>query len=434
MIGRAGIGQDARSEQAHADGPSRHTRTPLHIVPEAISAGPFVIHGNPSRTGIGSGGDDRAIDRMDAADRRFMALAIALGRRNLGRVWPNPAVGCVIVRQGRILGRGWTAPGGRPHAETRALEQAGRAAAGATAYVSLEPCAHHGVTPPCAGALAAAGVARVVSAIEDPDRRVAGAGHAALREAGVAVEVGLMADEAAGAHRGFLLNRREGRPMVTLKLATTLDGRIATAAGESRWITGAQARRVVHAMRLGHDAVLVGGGTARADDPELTVRGMGDVAQPVRVVATAGLDLPEGARLFEALPRAPLWLCHGADAPEARRRDAEARGARLIEVGEGPGGLDPGALLAALGRAGLTRVLCEGGGRLAAALLGAGVVDEIVLFSAGLALGGDARAALGALGLARLAEAPRFTLIEARPVGGDLLQRWRRTSGPGGVI
>jgi len=360
------------------------------------------------------------------ADRRFMALAIALGRRNLGRVWPNPAVGCVIVREGRILGRGWTAPGGRPHAETRALAQAGPAAAGATAYVSLEPCAHHGETPPCAGELAAAGVARVVSAMEDPDPRVAGAGHAALRDARVTVEVGLLAGAASEVHLGFLTHRREGRPAVTLKLATTLDGRIATATGESRWITGPEARRAVHALRLSHDAVLIGGGTARADDPALTVRGMGEVAQPVRVVATRRLDLPEGGRLFADLPEVPLWLCHGPDASETRRRDADAKGARLIGVAEGPEGLDPAALMTALGDAGLTRILCEGGGHLAAALLAAGMVDELLLFSAGRALGSDGRPALGPLRLTRLAEAPRFTLVEARAVGDDLLQRWRR--------
>lgn len=361
------------------------------------------------------------------ADRRFMALALALGARGLGNVWPNPAVGCVLVAGGRIVGRGHTAPGGRPHAETQALAQAGAAARGATAYVSLEPCAHHGATPPCAEALVAAGVARVVSALEDPDPRVAGQGHAALRAAGVAVETGLMAEEARRAHRGFVLHRTAGRPMVTLKLALSLDGRIATAAGESRWITGPQARARVHGLRARHDAVLVGAGTARADDPRLDVRGFGTVAQPVRVVAARTLDLPEGGPLAEP-GRGPLWLLHGPgaeDTPQAGRW--RARGARLVAVAEGAGGqLDPRAMLAALAAEGITRVLCEGGGALAASLLAADLVDEAVSFTAGLALGAEGRPGIGALHLLALAEAPRLALIRVEAVGGDVMAHWER--------
>ncbi|MFN3293016.1 MAG: bifunctional diaminohydroxyphosphoribosylaminopyrimidine deaminase/5-amino-6-(5-phosphoribosylamino)uracil reductase RibD, partial [Gemmobacter sp.] len=209
-----------------------------------------------------------------------MAHALALARRGLGRVWPNPSVACVIVQGGRVVGRGVTAPGGRPHAEPQALAQAGAAARGATAYVTLEPCAHHGRTPPCAAALVAAGVARVVSALQDPDPRVSGGGHGMLRAAGIAVTTGVLAAEAAALQRGFLTRVTQGRPMVTLKLALSLDGRIATATGESRWITAAPARARVHLMRACHDAVLVAGGTARADDPELTVRGLGVAHQP----------------------------------------------------------------------------------------------------------------------------------------------------------
>ncbi|WP_268885655.1 bifunctional diaminohydroxyphosphoribosylaminopyrimidine deaminase/5-amino-6-(5-phosphoribosylamino)uracil reductase RibD [Frigidibacter oleivorans] len=360
------------------------------------------------------------------ADRRFMALAIALGRRGLGRVWPNPAVGCVVVADGRILGRGWTADGGRPHAEPQALAQAGAAARGATAYVSLEPCAHHGQTPPCAGALVAAGVARVVTALEDPDPRVAGRGHDILRAAGVAVTTGVLSAEAEAAQRGFLTRIRQGRPMVTLKLATSFDGRIATATGESRWITGPEARHLVHGMRARHDAVLVGAGTARADDPLLTVRGLGSQRQPVRIVAAARLDLPRG-RLLASLDQGPVWLLHGRAAPEAARAAWQQAGATLIEVPEGASdGLDPAAMLAALGARGLTRVFCEGGGRLAASLLQRGLVDEVTGFTAGLALGAAGRAALGPLDHPALADAPRFRLIETRVVGGDVLHHWVR--------
>lgn len=361
-------------------------------------------------------------------DARFMALALSLGARGLGRVWPNPAVGCVIVREGRIVGRGWTAPGGRPHAESQALARAGDAARGATAFVSLEPCSHHGQTPPCAEALVAAGVTRVVTALEDPDPRVAGRGHARLRAAGIEVLSGVLSDRAARAHRGFLLNRTEGRPALTLKLAASFDGRIATATGESRWITGPGARRMVHAMRAAHDAVMIGGGTARADDPRLTVRGLGAGHHPVRVVCSRRLDLPTDGRLAQSAAEVPLWLCHGPGLDPRRAADWAARGARLIEVATGAGAqLDPAGILAALGAAGLTRVFCEGGGSLAAAFLSAGLVDELVGFTAGLALGAEGRPALGALGLGALAEAPRFRLLEAREVSGDVMHRWERS-------
>ena len=360
-------------------------------------------------------------------DRRFMALAIALGERGLGRVWPNPAVGCVIVQAGRIVGRGWTQPGGRPHAETEALRQAGPAARGATGYVSLEPCAHQGRTPPCVSALVAAGVARVVTPMEDPDPRVAGLGHKLLEENGISVTTGVLATEARSANAGFLSRVERGRPWLTLKLALTLDGRIATATGESRWITGPEARRRVHAMRLSHDAVLVGGGTARADDPALTVRGLGTVPQPVRLVASRRLDLPKDGALARSISEAPLWLLHdpaAVDPPD--RAEWEGRGARLVPCATGRDGmLDPASLLAALAAEGLTRVFCEGGGTLAAALLSAGLVDELVVFSAGLAIGAEGHPGIAALGLDKLADARRFRLASAETVGGDVLHRWR---------
>ena len=361
------------------------------------------------------------------SDRRFMSAALALGRRGRGRVWPNPAVGCVVVLGGRIVGRGWTADGGRPHAETQALAQAGEAARGAEVFVTLEPCAHHGVTPPCAEALVAAGVARVVVAAGDPDPRVAGRGLAMLREAGIAVVTGVMEAEARADHAGFLLRVTEGRPHVTLKLAATLDGRIATAGGESRWITGPEARRMVHLLRAQSDAVLVGGGTARADDPGLTVRGMGEVRQPVRVVVSRGMDLPEGGQLARTAREVPVWVAHDAAlASEVVARWA-ARGVEGLPCGMAGGQVDPGAVLAALGARGITRVLCEGGGRLGASLLAAGLVDELVLFSAGMAIGAEGRPVLAALGVERLADAPRLRLAEERAVGGDVMSRWIRT-------
>lgn len=363
-------------------------------------------------------------DGAASEDTRFIALALALGRRGQGRCWPNPAVGCVLVRDGRVVGRGWTRPGGRPHAETVALAQAGAAALGATAYVSLEPCAHHGRTPPCAEALVAAGVARVVVALGDPDPRVNGRGIAILRAGGITVETGCLADAAAEVNRGFLSRVLRGRPALTLKLATSLDGRIATATGESRWITGPRARAEVHLLRARADAVMVGAATMRADNPRLDVRGGGlEAARPIRVVVAGREALPRDGYLGRSAGAHPLWICH----PKGMDLDWwRAAGATLIPVAPGPEGRpEPAALLRALGALGLTRVLCEGGGKLAAALLGAGQVDEIIAYGAGLALGGDGRPAIGPLGLAALADAPRFGLVDAARVDGDIRIRWR---------
>ncbi len=368
-----------------------------------------------------------------------MGAALALARRSLGRTWPNPAVGTVIVGDpaagGRVLGRGATAPGGRPHSETIAIDQALRrygpgALGGATAYVSLEPCAHHGRTPPCADALIAAGVSRVVCPLVDPDPRVSGRGIAALRAAGVSVDVGVLAAEARRVNAGFLSRIERGRPWVTLKLAATLDGRIATQTGESRWITGPEARRRVHLLRAMHDAVLVGAGTARADDPELNVRGLGMAdRRPVRVVADGGLSLAPSGRLARTAREQPLWLLHRPDADAGRAAVMTHLGVELVSVPAGADGtLCAAAALAALGERGITRVLCEGGGRLAASLLAARLVDEIALFTAGKTLGGDGVPAVGGFGLARLADAPEFALDHVEQLGPDALSWWRVAS------
>ncbi|TNF20743.1 MAG: bifunctional diaminohydroxyphosphoribosylaminopyrimidine deaminase/5-amino-6-(5-phosphoribosylamino)uracil reductase RibD [Rhodobacteraceae bacterium] len=356
-----------------------------------------------------------------------MAHALRLGRRGQGRCWPNPAVGCIIARGDRVLGRGWTRPGGRPHAETEALAMAGAAARGATAYVTLEPCAHHGRTPPCAEALIEAGIARVVAALEDRDPRVSGRGFALLRAAGVAVTTGVLAEAAARDHAGFFLRQTEGRPFVTLKLAASLDGRIATASGESQWITGPEARRAVHALRARHDAVMVGAGTVRADDPSLTVRDLGTRHQPVRVVVSRGLDLPLSGQLARTAGEVPVWICHGPDADPGLIDAWKGLGARLIPCAIVRGQVDMASVLQGLGAAGLTRVFCEGGGQLAGSLLSAGLVDELISFTAGLALGAEGQPSIGALGLERLVEAPRLDLAEVRQVGDDVLQVWRRT-------
>jgi diaminohydroxyphosphoribosylaminopyrimidine deaminase/5-amino-6-(5-phosphoribosylamino)uracil reductase len=357
-------------------------------------------------------------------DAAHMAHALRLAARGLGSTWPNPAVGCIIVKDGLVVGRGWTQPGGRPHAEVRALEQAGDTVQGATAYVTLEPCAHYGHTPPCAKALISAGIARVVTALTDPDDRVSGQGHAMLGAAGIAVTEGVLAAEATLLNAGFLKRVTRGLPLVTLKLAATLDGRIATATGESRWITGPQARRKVHALRLSHDAVMVGSGTALADDPDLTVRELGAERQPVRIVLDRLLRHSHDSRLGRTAHDTPVWVVHGPSAPDAAREGWAATGALLLECPESGGLLDTTEVLHSLAARGLTRILCEGGSTLAAVLLREGLVDDLALFAGAALIGAEGHPALGPLGLNALAHAPRAILRETQVLGADLYSLW----------
>lgn len=354
-----------------------------------------------------------------------MAHALRLAARGLGRTWPNPAVGCVIVKDGVVLGRGWTQPGGRPHAETMALSQSGQAARGATAYVSLEPCAHHGKTPPCAESLIAAGVARVVSAVTDPDPRVSGRGHAMLRSAGMAVTEGILAAEATTLNAGFFQRVLRGTPHVTLKLALTLDGRIANAAGASRWITGPAARRAVHMQRATHDAVMVGIGTALADDPDLTVRDLGMPHQPLRVVIDSHLRLPATGRLAQTAGISPVWVCHAAQAPVPEA--LQNLGLTLIPCATDVSGrVDIHQALQQLGARGLTRVFCEGGGTLAASLIAGGHAGEIIAFSAGHIFGSNGTPGVGPLVGGLILDAPDYVLTEVQSVGADVMHRWKR--------
>ncbi len=372
-----------------------------------------------------------ASDAGSDGDRRIdlgrMRAALALAHRGLGGVWPNPAVGCVIVNAGRVVGRGWTQPGGRPHAETEALRRAGAAARGAAAYVSLEPCSHWGRTPPCADALIEAGVRRVVVALEDPDPRVAGGGIARLRAAGLAVETGLCAEAAAEINAGFFCRHRLGRPLVTLKLATSLDGRIATRTGASQWITGIPARERGQALRAGHDAIMVGTGTVLADDPQLTCRlpGLGH-RSPVRVVLDRRLRIPLAAQVIAGARQTSTWVLTLASTDPARREAFLAAGANLIDADPDPEGrIDLAAALAALGRCGITRLLVEGGAHLAAALLRAGLVDRLAWFHAPLLIGADGIPAIAALGLDALAGAPGFVRVSTEAVGDDMLTMCR---------
>lgn len=354
-----------------------------------------------------------------------MRHALAIGGRNLGQVWPNPAVGCVIVKDDRILARGWTGIGGTPHGETDALQKAGDTARGATAYVTLEPCSHTGKTPPCAGALITAGIARVVIAMLDPNPQVNGQGAQMLKDAGIKVTVGVEQAAAMRQHRGFLSRIGHGRPAITLKLASSLDGRIATQSGESMWITGPKARRYVHAMRANHDAVMVGGGTARADDPLLGIRDLGIEYRPVRVIWSRNLDIPLAGKLAASAKDTPLWIIHGDDASADLLSAWNGLGARLISCPVLPAGrIDPTAAMFALGDAGLTRVFCEGGGQLAASLLRAGLVDRLVHFTAGIGIGSEGLPMLGVMELSNLGNAPDFALTATRTIGKDTVSHW----------
>ena len=355
-----------------------------------------------------------------------MAVALRLAERGLGRTWPNPAVGCVVVRHGRIVGRGWTQPGGRPHAEVEALRRAGAQALGATAYISLEPCAHYGQTPPCTMALLHAGIRRAVIALADPDPRVDGRGTDQLRQAGVEVALGVGHDEAAQLNAGFFLRVRAGRPLVTLKLATSLDGRIATRAGASRWITGEAARRRAHQLRATHDAIVIGSGTALADDPMLTCGLPGlDERSPVRVVLDGRLRLPPTSRLATTARDVPTWVVTRAGADARRRAALERCGVEVLAVPTAVGS-SPAIeqALAALAARGLTRVLAEGGGMIAAALLRARLVDRLVWFQAPLVIGGDGLAAVADLGLDALADCPRFQPSHSGALARDAVQAY----------
>ena len=370
--------------------------------------------------GADSSGDRRL--ELDA-----MRAALALARRGLGTVWPNPAVGCVIVNDGRVVGRGWTQPGGRPHGETEALRRAGEAARGAIAHVSLEPCCHWGKTPPCVDALITAGVRRVVVALEDPDPRVAGEGLHRLRAAGLDVEVGLGAEEAAEVNAGFLSRLRLGRPLVTFKLATSLDGRIATATGESQWITGPPARERAHALRASHDAIMVGTGTVVADDPQLTCRlpGLGH-RSPVRVVIDRHLRIPPASRIIADARRVPTWVLTLRSADPGRRARFLANRVTLIDVDDdAEGQIDLAAALGALGERGITRLLVEGGARLAAAFFRARLIDRLVWVHAPLVIGGEGIPAIAGFDLAALADAPAFQRLSTETIGDDVLTTFR---------
>lgn len=362
------------------------------------------------------------------ADFRFMQLALALGRRGQGRTWPNPAVGAVIVKDGVIVGRGWTQPGGRPHGEPEALRRAGEAARGATLYVTLEPCSHVGKSPPCADAVIAAGIKRVVAAIEDPNPEVAGQGHARLRAAGINVDVGLGAAEAAFDHAGHFRRIRDKRPHVILKLAVSPDGKIGAAGGKPVAITGEAARNRVHLLRAQSDAILVGIGTVLADDPLLTCRLPGMAARsPVRVVLDQSLRIPGVSRLMRSARETPLWVLSSELAEAAAATRLGAAGAQTLRVPpRGASGLDLPAVLHALAGKGITRLMVEGGSRVASSFVVADLVDEIWLFRGAEAVGADGVDALDALPLSKITQSRAYKVHASETFDKDTLTIYER--------
>jgi diaminohydroxyphosphoribosylaminopyrimidine deaminase / 5-amino-6-(5-phosphoribosylamino)uracil reductase len=363
-------------------------------------------------------------------DQRFMQLALTLGWRGLGRTWPNPAVGAVVVKDDVIVGRGWTQPGGRPHAEVVALGRAGPAARGATLYVTLEPCSHFGKSPPCADAIIAAGIVRVVAAVEDPNPEVAGKGHAKLRAAGIAVDVGRCAAAAARDHAGHFRRMREHRPHVVLKLAVSADEKIAAAGGKPIAITGEAARRRVHLLRAQSDAILVGIGTVLADDPLLTCRLPGmEKRSPVRVVLDNGLRIPGDSRLVHTARETPLWVMASelAEAPAAAKLGAAGAHVFGLAPRDKPG-LDPLAVLHMLSDKGITRLMVEGGSRVASSFVAAGLVDEVWLLRGPDAVGAEGIAALDALPLTAITQSPAFRVRASETLDKDALTIYERTS------
>jgi diaminohydroxyphosphoribosylaminopyrimidine deaminase / 5-amino-6-(5-phosphoribosylamino)uracil reductase len=365
-----------------------------------------------------------------AADQRFMQLALTLGRRGQGRTWPNPAVGAVVVKDGVIVGRGWTQPGGRPHAEPEALRRAGEAARGATLYVTLEPCSHVGKSPPCADAIIAAGIARVVSAIEDPNPEVAGQGHARLRAAGITVDIGLAAAEAAHDHAGHFRRVRDKRPHVILKLAVSADDKIAAAGHKPVAISGEAAKARVHLLRAQCDAILVGIGTALADDPLLTCRLPGmEARSPVRVVLDRALRLSGTSRLVHSARETPLWVMTSnlAEAPAAVKLGAAgAQVMRVATTAMPRPWLDLAAVLQALAEKGITRLLVEGGARVASSFVAKDLVDEVWLLRGPDAIGADGVPALDALPLSALTGSSAFKQRASETLQQDTLTIYER--------
>ena len=357
------------------------------------------------------------------ADSQWMQGALMLARRGEGLTAPNPAVGCVLVKDGKLIGRGTTAKGGRPHAETQAIASAGSGAKRSTAYITLEPCAHHGKTPPCAEALVKAGIARAVIGLTDPDKRVAGQGIKILERAGIETKQGVLADAIARQLAGYLMTRSDARPYVSAKIATSLDGRIALKDGHSQWITGAIAKRYTHDLRSRHDAILTGMGTVRMDDPLLTCRLAGVAHQPLRVIMASEPNLDSKSKLAKSAKQHHVSVFHGSK--KSTNSTPPTITHRLIKTDKSNRPC-PREALSILAKQGITNILLEAGGTLLASFLQAGLIDRLIWLRAGMVIGGDGRDAISALGLTDLEAGRGWRLCERRMLGQDTLEIWER--------
>ena len=361
-----------------------------------------------------------------------MTRALNLSERGLGLVAPNPAVGCLIVKEGELIAKGWTQKNGRPHAETQALLQArqrNRSVEGADIYVTLEPCAHEGETPPCVDALIEAKPARVICALQDPDGRVDGKGIEKLRGADIEVVENVLAEEAAFLNQGYLLRCTEMKPLITLKTGSTLDGRISTMTGNSRWITNEASRAQTHLLRATYDGVMIGSRTSLGDNPELTCRLSGlEERSPIRIVADSHLSISLTSKLVESAKRYPLWVLCRKEADPLRREALEESGAKVydVEVDKKTGMLDTQDITSVLATLGITRLLLEGGSHLSASFLRANLIDRLYWFSAPKILGGDGTPTSAGLGVERLTDASNFVPLWRQPLGDNMLMVMER--------
>lgn len=361
------------------------------------------------------------------SDSHYMKMALGLARRGCGTSWPNPTVGCVILdHHGHVVGRGHTGEGGRPHGETVALAQAGKQAAGGSAYVTLEPCAHHGQTPPCAEALVAAKISRVIVATGDPDSRVSGQGIHILQKAGIEVTFGICQQEADELNAGFFKKISDNKPLVTMKIATSLDGRIATASGQSKWITGAESRLRGHLLRATNDAILVGSGTVIADDPMLDCRLSGlEGKSPIRLVVDSKLSIPLTSKLVVTAKKIPTWVITTIESP-AKKKALVEKGVKIIECSaDFQGQVNLKEMMGLLAQEGITRLLSEGGAQLNASLIRSSLLDRLYWFRSPKVIGGDGLAAIPSIDLRELQEAPQFSLVRSGHTGDDIWQEFK---------
>ena len=365
---------------------------------------------------------------QNTIDKKWMSVALSLAKRTKGATWPNPNVGCVIVKDDNLIGRGWTAPTGRPHAETQALKSAGAASANSTAYVTLEPCAHTGKTKPCTSSLIRANVARVVIATRDPDPRVSGQGLKLLKNAGISITEGILKDEACYEHFGFFNRILNGKPKITLKLATSLDGKIATKNNESKWITGERSRKLTHLYRMQSDAVMIGSRTAIMDDPSLNVRHITSKQQPAKIIIDTTLKTPLTSKIFQSANEFKTIICCGHNVDQSLVSIWINQGSKIIKCKTNMDSkIDLIDAMKHLGTIGINNIFCEGGASLATSLLKADLIDEFISMTSGLLIGANGRSVVGSFDNLSISKLPILKLRESYKYGQDVVSIWSKS-------